>query len=293
MIGEDRLYWNCNTLLRSETSLEAHPPLWRLRRCGDVKSFSSGIADRSVWYSLVEYHSATSITTYVRDKLASVSALAGSLAGGDTYCMGHWSNDAPTGLLWRTWTDQKRDSEWLGMPSWSWGSAAGPVTFIAVRCSRVPTLNDASIEFCGAGPAIPHSYDPSREDLTMRLRARTRSLLLSDHPNVRFDAADTPRPKNGNVVLQNSLLIVYLAKYRSKTRNVQRWYGLALRKVSFEALDKEEQNTLQSPNCAPTPEYYKRIGLYLGPAEQITATPDEQKMSNSGVWGEWQDLLVI
>ena len=99
IIGEEQINWNCNTLLWSEGSTEPQQPLWRLSCSAFTTRSAAAGSDRSTWYSLVEYHTSTALTTYHEDRLMSLGSLAAALASGDRYWAGIWQDDLHVGLL--------------------------------------------------------------------------------------------------------------------------------------------------------------------------------------------------
>ena len=280
IFDKDRLFWNCNTHLRSETSRTPQNPLWRLPTCTSFVASVDGSTDRSVWYRLVEYHTFTSRITYPKDRLASMASLASSLAGGDRYFFGIFHNDVYRGLLWRRWVKYASD---LDLPSWSWASVEGPITFVVSSNKRRQNPNDAILKGLSA-TGFDQLEAPIRstvQDIT--IHARTCNFLpksVEIGSQLHFDRDDDQR--RWNAFPSPSMAVMLLGQWEKINRRAYRWHGLLIE----EATDVVEATV------------YKRVGVYTGAKQYLYPTSEGNRNIDSdpelddGLW-QWKTLRLI
>jgi hypothetical protein len=112
------------------------------------------------WYRMMGIYSRRKLT-FKKDKLAALAGIVeefGSLIG-DTPAVGLWKGDMLEGLLWQTAEPTGRVDYLGALPSWSWASVDGPVSW--ERVSLAPSgilpqnqLQVISCEIDWAGPPM-------------------------------------------------------------------------------------------------------------------------------------------
>ena len=273
IIGEEQTYWNCNTLLWSEGSTEPQRPLWRLS-CSGFPTRSAALGrDRSMWYSLVEYHTSKSNMTHERDRLVSLGSLATALAGGDRYWAGIWQDDMHVGLVWRR-LGHAAVTFGSKVPSWSWGCLTGSVSFRASAFNRLETSADAQI--IEISLSVANSHGDAMVELSSQRRLRSVDepfqycqilsgylILIAFSRSVRVANPETPSMyvfdqdynERGEPWAQIPFTTVLISQWVDFSGNSYRWHGLLLHKV-------DESNKTG-------PERYRRVGVYIGSLRKI------------------------
>lgn len=97
------------------------------------------------WYDVVEQYSSRKLT-FEGDKLFAIAGLVSQISkqlpDSDWYIFGLFENDLCHGLLWTTRRNPRApgpSTRNLSMPSWSWASYPGPVSYSHVRRNKMDT----------------------------------------------------------------------------------------------------------------------------------------------------------
>lgn len=164
------------------------------------------------WTSIVQQYSPRNLT-YPSDKLPALSGLAAEMVSvlakrgvSDTYLAGLWQGDFAQGLLWLAFHDLSYEKEQYTVPSWSWTSSHGPVSWsihqvgpkgsYALAWDRVSA---AAIELVSANTELAGS-NPYGQVTTacLQLKGRYRAVTmcesagrLSGHGNPTYFPYDT------------------------------------------------------------------------------------------------------
>ena len=172
--GEDQILWECSELDACETypsglpkslhnavsGFKLDPELIALRdfqQDGCTESVVD-LSHRSIWSSLVNRYSVTSLTKK-EDKLVAISGIAKRMQSllDDEYLAGLWRKDLPYQLLWSVITNGQ--ARFLAptrprpyrAPSWSWASVDEAVSVEGGRCDGIMiTILDAVVTPVGA-----------------------------------------------------------------------------------------------------------------------------------------------
>lgn len=146
---EDQVFWECWSLLASETLPRGVPFStygWFDKNIGLGSKIFDAQRTRSQWYEMVEQYSCTSCT-YADDRLLAISALAKRFcsalhADPSDYLAGIWKHDLPLWLCWHQQfyeepltgksapAENEPKQEYKYAPSWSWASIMAPVEFL-------------------------------------------------------------------------------------------------------------------------------------------------------------------
>jgi hypothetical protein len=130
IFGSDQVYWKCHTAMRSEGSLRKRRPALDFRPFtiysgGDVQLF-----DR--WYKMVEVFSSKEIS-FFNDKIMAVQGMVERTKAylrTPAYRGALWEGDWHRGLLWyRSAHADARRPHGVELPTWSWASLDGPVSY--------------------------------------------------------------------------------------------------------------------------------------------------------------------
>jgi hypothetical protein len=188
IFGEDQTYWECNTVVLSESGIRRRDkfacvnrgqndafrifsdPSYKMEKEEYMLSWSR------LWDILVMEYSQCSLT-YNTDRLPSLSGLARAFAqkSGHAYVAGLWQDQMPHSLSWTVYYPSKTSCERsYCAPSWSWASVPDRVHF-----SR--STNNLELEFISADIKLA-SQDPYGAVLpssSICLRGRLRTATLN------------------------------------------------------------------------------------------------------------------
>ena len=175
---KNRLVWECNSTIRSETSeidedwtrknWSPQPYGVLTRRIAPFKAPQSDTA--TAWRSEVAYYSQLKLTVE-KDRLPAIAAIVERMMRtrkNDTYIAGMWETSFLIDAAWYCKVQHVAPRRDVTTPSWSWISAAGAVDFNDVTplpCAEVISykytnigaahmgdVRDASVVLCGYVP---------------------------------------------------------------------------------------------------------------------------------------------
>lgn len=151
--GKRQLYWECTSMLASESVPLGYPGMDRSFKMFDPllpHRSTTGTALVETWESLVEAYTQTGLTKET-DKLVAISGLAKALAAqsGIQYLAGLWNCGLAQQLLWWAASPSKRPGVFRA-PSWSWASTNSEICFSAYKEAHAITI--LSIRLSSASP---------------------------------------------------------------------------------------------------------------------------------------------
>jgi hypothetical protein len=171
--GTTEMFWECLTCTTREGSSIEHrdqegvrdlvtaegEDFKRIAFSADVDILDPDFGAFAVWYRLIRQFSLRSLT-YADDRIPAVAGLATTMASntGCHYMAGVWKEDLE-GLLWRvepakdtthsiihpTLFSADHGARVPLMPTWSWASVAGPITYLPAREKRCHNELAASV----------------------------------------------------------------------------------------------------------------------------------------------------
>lgn len=137
--GSHQIFWNCQTLSRSEDGRILQRPWFDLQELllpakktpGKDWASSEQLMLYQPWYDMIDTYMSCGLT-YESDRLPAIAGLAKAfwLKSQDSYLAGLWRGGLLAGLLWRRYefAALHRPAAFRA-PSWSWASVDGEIEF--------------------------------------------------------------------------------------------------------------------------------------------------------------------
>lgn len=137
--GKRQLYWECTSMLASESVPFGYPGMdYSFKKLDPLLPHrsSTGTALVKTWERLVQTYTQTGLTKET-DKLVAISGLAKALAAQSDvqYLAGLWNYDLEHQLRWYAASPSKRPDVFRA-PSWSWASTNSEIFFESYRDAR-------------------------------------------------------------------------------------------------------------------------------------------------------------
>ena len=152
------MYWQCLTCEASETYPEGIPqlgsfvtklPIRHVDLRAKVVPQEEMNYLHDIWCVAVDTYTKGALTYPEKDKLVAISGVARALGDREFYVAGLWKTHLPGQLLWEV-NGGRRD--WgSALPSWSWASINGGVTFDVEKGTAEARVMDVKIEWDGMG----------------------------------------------------------------------------------------------------------------------------------------------
>jgi hypothetical protein len=200
-----QLFWECKSKAATEDGMLA----WQKGVTSHITTLNSlpgALASRDemnqAWDLVVESYSARTLT-FRRDKL---SALAGMISHfqeimGDTPLIGLWRQDLPAGLLWVIKSPRQVEvvkgegepNDLLGIPSWSWCSVDGPVSYLKNRRGSVAKMELLEAKVAWSGTALTSQICEAKLVVQGALTAAHFEHDSNDTAHVLVDFPDLPK----------------------------------------------------------------------------------------------------
>ncbi|EUC48287.1 hypothetical protein COCMIDRAFT_44502, partial [Bipolaris oryzae ATCC 44560] len=137
IFGQDETYWECNSLIQSESSIRRRDKFANMNRQDNdaFRTFSDlsykpdetwgKTSPTNLWHNVVVEYSRCSLI-YETDRLPALSGLARTFAQrfGGTYVAGFWLDQIPQSMSWYkpSHMSKKSCNQVYCAPSWSWAS---------------------------------------------------------------------------------------------------------------------------------------------------------------------------
>jgi hypothetical protein len=152
----------------------------------------------AMWHLLVEDYSRRKLT-FLTDKLPAIAGIAHVFHSSHSgpFLAGIWGEELPIGLLWRhtcseTERSGRRPKELETLPSWSWTSVEGPVSWLKMYVQNMRSdlvLETPNIRYQGkpiSSPIVsaPLKFYSRPEEVT--IEKELASLRLHEIPQVRL-----------------------------------------------------------------------------------------------------------
>lgn len=267
LFGEEQVYWTCGRGLRAQSSTSILPhPLLSVPEFKRRVTALSDHAPRSLkiryaydyWFYIATVNAAGKLTM-LRDRLPSVAGLAAVLTDTttDTITAGLWKGDLARGLLWygRGSSDTHGHGK-TGAPSWSWASAAGPISYSLASgisddaLQDLPTANDFTVLDCVGGDEQRGIIAAKEGFLLVSGRAKLGSQLdVATLGSFEYFFDDlSVHTDHGVADVLQTLMFLLVAPWTYNLRGGRRWAGLLIEAVH------REKHTI-----------HVRRGLFLGP----------------------------
>ena len=175
---DNQMLWKCTSRHESEDGLlvsdntDANMGDWNIWAC--LPRLAAGEQSYGFWYSMMEDYSSRELT-FEKDKLPALAGIVGAFKKGvdDTPLLGLWLGDLLRGLLWRAEKPTERVRRPGVVPSWSWTSVAGRVSWTDRKpASRLPDeqLEIISGEVSWVGPPMTSSVSAAALKVCGRMR---------------------------------------------------------------------------------------------------------------------------
>lgn len=222
--GPDQVYWKCHTYVQSEGSLWMHRPAVDFPPFAVYEGTDAQLFDR--WYKMVELFSSKEIN-FFDHKIMAVQGMAErtkDYLSKPSYRGALWEEDWQRGLLWYSRTHAKA---WrppnAQMPTWSWASLNGPVSYSLLHGLVGIGQDDGLIIGMSTWMDIDHSFElPTISNvLSRRLHIGNKDETCQ----VLFDTLEDER----NWCAGNGYIAVLINRWSPEcSEEYFRWAGLLL-----------------------------------------------------------------
>ena len=284
IFGKDQVYWKCRQVVRSEGDvLASRPPLDFSAVSSTLEPSADGKTLFDKWYKMVSLFSSKKIS-FFNDRLPAIKGMAivhesnlrsrGLLAGHKMpYRSGLWEPDLHRGLLWYAADVRNARRPQTTVPSWSWASVEGTISYSFLPGLLAPsgagsateiTVRDASSMIDSLEPA-PGADAPPRARINAFIPVLVNAPWAYIDPTsqdgscqILFDTGDDEdRWYEGGSGYD--FVVVVIAKWSPERSETSfRWIGLLLEIVG----------SFGSTTGRPCLDSF-RVGLVLGPWSHV------------------------
>ncbi|RSL62810.1 hypothetical protein CEP53_004615 [Fusarium sp. AF-6] len=133
------IIWECNNAMECECGWYVHSGILEMPGTSQKKQ---SVESKS-WNQIVQEYSKRELT-FVTDKLPALAGIAKAFSGGNDdlgqYACGMWEHQLEDCFFWSLAEDPKPKPENNSLPSWSWASVSGNVSFWGVSAENIEFL---------------------------------------------------------------------------------------------------------------------------------------------------------
>lgn len=202
----NQLLWKCTTRHESEDGLWVAEGTkesrgWNLRAC--LEKLRGAEESYAFWYGMMEDYSRRELT-FEKDRLPALAGMVEVFKKhvDDVPLLGLWRGDLANGLLWSACEPRETAPSGGGLPSWSWASARGAVSwdgsFVSVEDGEKLEVVSAEVSWVGRPMTSPLA------NAVLKVRGRMRKAKVVRNGNfVYLHELDEPTWSSGSTTTRD------------------------------------------------------------------------------------------